>query len=92
MQQVINQLYNLYSTILNGRIVLANKYLFVIDICIVILFIILLIEYNNKNKKVKALECSLKALDKSKRQVGHLLIQKQKVEQDLQALIAKLKV
>lgn len=90
MQQVINLLYNLYLTIHNGRTVLANKYLFVIGVCIATLFVMLLVVYNNNNKKVKMLEYLRKALNEGKRQVGRLLIQKQKAEQDLQALNTKL--
>lgn len=90
MQQIINQLYNFYLTLLNGRTVIANKFLFVIGIFVVILFIMLLVVYNNKNKKGKALDSARKALNKSKKHANSLLLQKQKGEQSLQTLNTEL--
>lgn len=87
MQQIVNQLFNFCLTILYGRTTLANKYLFAIGVCIVILFIVLLVVHN---KKGKALESSRKALDKSRDQASSLQIQMQKAEQDRQALNTKL--
>lgn len=81
-QQIINYFYQFCHFTSNGKTTLTNETLLVISVCFIILIIMLLIVYIQKNKVTKVLVTTKKAVEETKVYTESILSEKERIKKE----------